>query len=47
LGSRRQVSWILDILRDGTSADRQLQVYQDTKDFKAVVAHLVRETKGE
>jgi carboxylate-amine ligase len=47
LGSRRQVSWVLDILRDGTSADRQLQVYEDTKDFKAVVAHLVRETKGE
>ncbi len=47
LGSRRQVSGILDILRDGTSADRQIQVYEDTKDFKAVVAHLVRETKGE
>lgn len=45
LGSRRQVSWVLDILRDGTSADRQLQVYEDTKDFKAVVAHLVRETR--
>jgi carboxylate-amine ligase len=46
LGSRTQVSWILDILRDGTSADRQLRVYEETKDLKAVVAHLVRETKG-
>ncbi len=47
LGSRRQVTGILDILRDGTSADRQLQVYRDTNDLKAVVAHLVRETKSE
>jgi carboxylate-amine ligase len=46
LGSRRQVSWILDILRDGTSADRQLRVFEQTQDLKAVVAHLVRETKG-
>ena len=47
LGSRRQVTGILDILRDGTRADRQLQVYRDTNDRKAVVAHLVRETKSE
>ena len=47
LGSRRQVSGILNILRDGTSADRQLAVYRETKDLKAVVAHLVRETRGE
>ena len=38
LGSRRQVSGILNILRDGTSADRQLAVYRETKDLKAVVA---------
>lgn len=25
----------------------ELQMYADTQDFKAVVAHLVRETKGE
>ena len=46
LGSRKQVSWILDILRDGTSADRQLAVYEQTRDLKAVVAHLVQETRG-
>jgi carboxylate-amine ligase len=46
LGSRRQVSGILDIVRDGTSADRQLRVYEETRDLKAVVAHLVRETRG-
>ena len=33
------------ILRDGTSADRQLHVYRDTNDLKAVVQHLVRETR--
>jgi hypothetical protein len=40
------VAGILDILRDGTSADRQLAVYRDTKDLKAVVQHVVRETRG-
>jgi len=47
LGSRRQVSGILDILREGTSADRQLRVYRETKDLKAVVRHVVGETGGE
>ena len=46
LGSRRHVAGILDILRDGTSADRQLRVYQETQDLKAVVQHLVAETRG-
>ncbi len=47
LGSRQQVSGILDILRDGTSADRQLRVYHETQDMKDVVRHLVAETKEE
>lgn len=46
LGSRPQVSGILDILRDGTSADRQLRVFDETGDYRAVVAHLVHETKS-
>jgi glutamate---cysteine ligase / carboxylate-amine ligase len=46
LGSRRQVSGILDILRDGTSADRQLRVFHETQDLAAVVRHLVAETRG-
>jgi len=46
LGSRRHVAGILDILRDGTSADRQLRVFNETQDLKAVVQHLVAETRG-
>jgi len=46
LGSRRQVAGILDILRDGTSADRQLRVFRETQDLRAVVQHLVAETRG-
>jgi glutathione synthase/RimK-type ligase-like ATP-grasp enzyme len=37
LGSRRHVAGILNILRDGTSADRQLRVFRETQDLKAVV----------
>jgi len=33
-------------LKDGTSAERQLRVYQQTGDLKAVVRHLVSETRG-
>ena len=47
LGSRQQVAGIMDILRDGTSADRQLRVFRETNDLRAVVAHLVKETRGE
>ena len=36
---------VKNILRDGTSADRQLKVYRETNDLKAVVQHLVRETR--
>ncbi len=46
LGSRGQISGIRDILRDGTSADRQLRVYRETQDLTAVVRHVVGETKG-
>jgi carboxylate-amine ligase len=46
LGSRRHVAGILDILRDGTSADRQLRVFRETQDLKAVVRHVVGETRG-
>jgi carboxylate-amine ligase len=46
LGSRRHVAGILNILRDGTSADRQLRVFRETQDLKAVVRHVVAETRG-
>ena len=45
LGSRAHVDHVKNILRDGTSADRQLKVYRETNDLKAVVQHLVRETR--
>jgi carboxylate-amine ligase len=44
LGIRQEVEHIHTILREGTSADRQLEVYRRNEDFKAVVDHLVAET---
>src|SRR5499427_7164704 len=46
LGSRSAVEYIHTILREGTSADRQLRVYRETGELKAVVRHLVAETRG-
>src|ERR1700723_675391 len=46
LGSRGAVEYVHTILREGTSAERQLRVYQETGDLKAVVRHLVEETRG-
>ena len=45
LGSRREVEYVHVVLRDGTSADRQLDVFRRTEDLKAVVRHVVEETK--
>ena len=44
LGSRREVEYAFRILREGTSADRQLAVYEQTGDLRAVVDHLIGET---
>jgi carboxylate-amine ligase len=44
LGSRQETEYAFRILREGTSADRQLAVYRQTGDLKAVVDLLVRET---
>ena len=44
LGSRREVEYALTILREGTSAERQLRRYQASGDFKAVVDGLIEET---
>jgi carboxylate-amine ligase len=46
LGSRSAVEYVHTILNEGTSAERQLRVYQETNDLKAVVRHLVEETRG-
>jgi carboxylate-amine ligase len=44
LGSRKEIEHIKTILDRGTSAHRQLQIYQETGDLKKVVDWLVEET---
>ena len=46
LGSRAAVEYVHTILRDGTSADRQLAVFKATGDTRAVVDMLANETIG-
>ena len=46
LGSRSAVNYVQTILNEGTSAERQLRVFQETGDLKEVVRHLVKETRG-
>jgi carboxylate-amine ligase len=45
LGSRTEVEYATTILRQGTSADRQLATYRQTDDFWAVVDQVVEETR--
>lgn len=44
LGSREELNYVYKILENGTSADRQLRVYQETGDLRAVVDMLLKET---
>jgi carboxylate-amine ligase len=44
LGSRSAVEYVHTILRDGTSADRQLRVYKETGHLHAVVDQVAAET---
>ena len=44
LGSRREVEYAFEIMRGGTSADRQLATYERTGDLRGVVDRLVSET---
>jgi carboxylate-amine ligase len=46
LGSRNALSYIHTILSEGTSADRQLQVYRQSGDLRQVVRWLVEETRA-
>jgi len=46
LGSRSAVEYVNTIMSEGTSAERQMRVYEQTGDLKAVVRHIVTETKG-
>jgi carboxylate-amine ligase len=44
LETREEVGYVHTILEQGTSADRQMAVYRETGDLKAVVDHLIAET---
>ncbi len=44
LGSRREIEYALTILENGSSADRQLAVYERTQSLEAVVDSLIAET---
>jgi carboxylate-amine ligase len=44
LGSRNEVALAFRILDEGTSADRQLRIFEQTGDLKAVVDNLINET---
>ena len=46
LGSRGAVEYVHTMVKEGTSADRQLRVYRETGDMKAVVRHIVAETRA-
>jgi carboxylate-amine ligase len=45
LGSRKEIEYAHTILREGSSADRQLAVYDAVDDLRAVVDHVVEETR--
>ena len=38
------MEYVHSVLAEGTSADRQLRVYEETKDLNAVVDNLIIET---
>ncbi len=46
LGSRKALDYVRTIIAEGTSADRQLQVYRETGDLRAVVRWLVEQTRA-
>jgi glutamate---cysteine ligase / carboxylate-amine ligase len=45
LGCREEVEYIREILKMGTGADRQLRVYSESGDMKAVVDYIIEETQ--
>ncbi len=44
LGSRKEVEYAYRILEEGSSAERQLRVFEETGDLKAVVDSIIAET---
>jgi glutamate---cysteine ligase / carboxylate-amine ligase len=45
LGSREELKYIHTILEQGSGADRQLHIYRQTGDLKAVVDYIIQETE--
>ena len=45
LGSRQEIATVQQIMKMGTGAERQLKVYRDTGDLKAVIDFVVAETE--
>lgn len=45
LGSRKEVEYAWEIIRRGTGADRQLEVFERTKSLKSVVDYMIAETE--
>jgi carboxylate-amine ligase len=46
LGSRDEINYIYRMLQEGTGADRQLRVFQQTGDLKQVVDYIIQETES-
>jgi carboxylate-amine ligase len=44
LGSRNEVEYVRTILKNGTGADRQLNVFENTKDLTKVVDYIMEQT---
>ena len=44
LGTRHEIEYIRTILKEGSSADRQLRKYEETGSLEAVVDMLIEET---
>ena len=44
LGSRKYINHIKKILKEGTSADKQIEIFKSSGDIKKVVDHLISET---
>jgi carboxylate-amine ligase len=44
LGCRNEVNFVYQMLEQGSGADRQLKIYEETKDLKEVVSYVVEET---
>jgi len=46
LGSRSEINYIYEIMKQGTGADRQLRVFEQSNDLKQVVDYMVEETSA-